>query len=108
MIDWSHIDELKQDMEDAFDEVVEAFLLEASDGVARLEAAVPAQTLAADLHFLRGAALNLGFAEFAALCGEGEAQANAGQAAQVDLAAIRASFEASRQALASGLRTRAA
>lgn len=108
MIDWSHIDELKQDMDDSFDEVVEAFLQEASEGLARLDATVPAETLAADLHFLRGAALNLGFADFAALCGEGEARAHAGQAAQVDLAAIRASFAASQQALTTGLRNRAA
>ncbi|WP_068298811.1 Hpt domain-containing protein [Pararhodobacter sp. CCB-MM2] len=103
MIDWSHVAELRSDMGEAFDEVVEVFLQEVEEGLARLDPAGPAEDLAADLHFLKGAALNLGFREFAALCAQSETQANNGEAAKVDLPAVRRSYENSRVAFIDGL-----
>ena len=108
MIDWSHVDELKQDMADAFDEIVEVFLEEVEDGVAKLEADASADNLASGLHFLKGAALNLGFTQFAELCSQGEVQANAGQDGQIDLDAVRACYRQSRQEFLTHLQGRAA
>ena len=71
MIDWSHVDELQEDMAEGFDEIVEVFLEEVEESLAKLDPSAGANSLAANLHFLKGAALNLGFADFAALCGAG-------------------------------------
>jgi HPt (histidine-containing phosphotransfer) domain-containing protein len=57
--------------------------------------------LEADLHFLKGSALNLGFRHLAALCGAGEKRAAVGAA--VDVAEVAESFAASRQAFVAGL-----
>jgi len=108
MINWAQVEELKRDMADAFDEIVEVFLQEVDEGVGKLDAASSSATLAADLHFLKGAALNLGFSDFAALCSVGEASANNGKADQVDLEALRACYRASREEFVAGLKKRAA
>lgn len=97
MIDWNRVAELRAEVgEDAFDEIIELFLEEVQEVARRLQGA-PAtdQTLAADLHFLKGSALNLGFSELAALCAAGEARASAGDAGGVDLAAVLACHQAS-------------
>ena len=108
MIDWEQVDELRTDMGDSFDEIVEVFLGEVEDALARLDPAVGAAGLAADLHFLKGAALNLGFRAFAKLCAEGEGKANAGIVAPGNLDAVRSSYRESREAFLTGLSRRAA
>jgi HPt (histidine-containing phosphotransfer) domain-containing protein len=108
MINWAQVDELKSDMADAFDEIVEVFLQEVDEGVDKLNGTKPVSTMAADLHFLKGAALNLGFADFAALCSVGEASANNGKSDQVDLDALRACYRKSRLEFVTGLKRRAA
>ena len=65
MIDWAQVDELRADMGDAFGEIVDVFLQEVADGIAQLDGCDDDATLAARLHFLKGAALNLGFRDFA-------------------------------------------
>ncbi len=59
--------------EDGFEEVVELFLRESEEVVARLGAQGPGAMSEADLHFLKGSALTLGFDELAALCRQSEA-----------------------------------
>lgn len=109
MIDWGRVDQLREEVgADAFGEVVEIFLEEVQEVVNRLEAAPDPDQLADDLHFLKGSALSLGFARFAALCQEGEAQAKARGAASVDLAPLLACFTASRAEFLDGLPGRAA
>lgn len=108
MINWAHVDELKAEMGEAFDEVVAMFLEEAGEVVARLENSAEPARYQADLHFLKGAALNLGFDRFAELCAEGEATAAAGQPEQVALPEITESYRASVRELEKGLATRAA
>jgi histidine phosphotransfer protein HptB len=106
MIDWPHVDGLREDLGDGFDELVEVFLDEVDSGIARLNpGATPAQ-MASDLHFLKGAALNLGFVHFAGLCGDGEDRA--GRGGGVDLAPILASLDASRVEFLRGLAERRA
>lgn len=108
MIDWSHVEELRRDMADTFDEIVEVFLDEVDESIGKLDPGASAADLAADLHFLKGAALNLGFAQFAALCSDGEESALKGEAADVDLARVRDCYRRSRQEFLTGLQNRAA
>ena len=108
MIDWSQIKELRAEMEDAFDEVVSLFLEEADDLMARVRQARASErrdpaALAADLHALKGAALNLGLRAFADACGEGERRAQSGDAENIDLDGIISCFTTSRTALLKGL-----
>ena len=67
-----------------------------------------AEAMAADLHFLKGAALNLGFSEFASLCASGEARANRGETAGIDPGRIRQAYTVSRHDFLDGLQRRAA
>jgi HPt (histidine-containing phosphotransfer) domain-containing protein len=84
MIDWSRIEELREEVgPEDFPEVAELFLEEAGSAVARLSGAgAGAERLGEDLHFLKGAALNLGFARVGELCAHGEERARAGLPAE--------------------------
>jgi len=104
MIDWEQVESLREDLGDGFDELVEVFLAEVDATTGSLDPAASADQMAAALHFLKGAALNLGFTAFAALCSEGELRAEAGQS--VDLAPVLASFMASRREFTEGLARR--
>jgi HPt (histidine-containing phosphotransfer) domain-containing protein len=110
MIDWTRVAELRDEVgDDAFEEVVELFLEEVQEVAERL--ATPPATadqLAADLHFLKGSALNLGFTDLAALCAAGEARAQSGDAARVDIGAVLACHEASCRAFLAALDRRPA
>lgn len=102
MIDWDRVRELRAEIgAEDFDEVVCLFLEEADEAIARLSPARGAKALAADLHYLKGASLNLGFATLSALCQEGERRANAGDLA-VDLEAVGQAYAACRAAFAAG------
>ncbi len=72
MIDWSRVTTLREEVgAEDFDEVVELFLEEVDDVVARLESGPAHDTLSEDLHFLKGSAMSLGFRQFSALCQAG-------------------------------------
>ena len=102
MIEWERVNDLQSEIgEDDFAEVVALFLEEADDVILRISAATGAKALEADLHFLKGAALNLGFTDFAALCQDGERRAAAGDVV-VDLGALCACYQASKDALQAG------
>lgn len=97
MINWERVEELRDEIgAEDFDEVVELFLDEVEEVIERLRAAPDLSTLEADLHFLKGSALNLGFETFSQLCQAGEAASAAGQAATVDVPAILGAFEESK------------
>ena len=72
------------------------FLDESDEVIARLSRENGALALEKDLHFLKGAALNLGFAQLAALCQDGERRAAAGSI-DVDLDSVRGAYTVSRQ-----------
>ena len=98
MIDWARLDELQQEVgADAFDEIVAVFLDEVDEVIDRLATSPAPANLHADLHFLKGSGLNLGFAEFAEQCRQGEDRATEGTA--IDLGPILTSYRASRAAL---------
>lgn len=96
MIDWLRMSELRDEIgQEGFDEVVDVFLEEAEEVVARLlHAPVPTQE---DLHFLKGSALNLGFVSVAQLCQDGERRLIAN--GRPDPQAIAAAFLAAREAV---------
>lgn len=77
------------------------FLEEADEVIGRIPKTVGAKALEADLHFLKGAALNLGFAKLAALCQDGERRAASGRT-DIDLAQVSTCYRASKKALAAG------
>lgn len=91
-----------------FNEVVAMFLEEVGEVITRLEAAPDQSSFATDLHFLKGAALNLGFSEFAARCELGEMLAGQGRAGEIDLGRILVSYHQSREAFVQGLNRSAA
>lgn len=92
MIDWDRINELKDEIgEEDFIEVGQLFLAEIEEKLADM--ATTGSQDAADFHYLRGSAANLGLTAFADLCSTAEATAKGGGAG--DLAPIRACFDSS-------------
>ncbi len=103
MIDWTRVNELRDEIgADDLDEVVAMFLEEADEVILRIAPGDLAKSLEADLHFLKGAALNLGFAQFAALCQDGERRAAGGETG-LDIAAVQKCYALSKAALAEGI-----
>lgn len=101
MIDWDRVRDLQTEIGEAdFAEVALLFLEEADDVIARLSCNHGATILEQDLHFLKGAALNLGFSQLANLCHEGERRAAEGLT-DVDLACVSAAYHVSRQSFLS-------
>ena len=107
MIDWDRIAELRDEIgAEDFDDVVTLFLDEVTEVVEALRAGGVRDQLECQLHFLKGSAMNLGFARFAAMCQAGEQDAAAGRADEVDVVAILACYDASRAAFLDGLKER--
>jgi len=99
-MDWSRIETLRDEIgAEDLPEVVGLFLDEAQETVARIAGGAEGRGLAADLHALKGTALNLGLTELAQLCLRGEAAVAAGQAGAIDRRAIAERFAASAAAL---------
>ncbi len=89
MIDWNHVDELEQQLgPGGLDEVLAIFLEETAPVIDGLRP--DADTLAADLHFIKGSAANMGFIRLMRHCEAGGAQVQAGE--PVDIAAIAECF----------------
>ena len=104
MIDWRRVAELRTEIGiDGFAEVAEMFLEEAEATVQTLVSGLAPDEVEGQLHFLKGSALNLGLCDLAAICQSSERKASAGYAADVDMAAVAAIYQASRQALLDGL-----
>lgn len=102
MIDWTRIQELREEIgPEDFSEVAEMFIAEVDETVRLLENHKSPDTLADDLHFLKGSALNLGFADLADACQSGETTARAGQPEQVNLPQVVAIYKSSREAFLS-------
>lgn len=98
MIDWQRVEELRDEIgAEDFDEVLELFLSEVDNAIETLAEAVGVVTTTGEqMHFLKGAGLNLGFAAMAELCQKGEKAATTGDAYAVSPDAVRACFEASK------------
>lgn len=107
MIDWARVTQLRDEIgADDFDEVAELFLLEVEDTLSRLDAARDdVGQMQELLHFLKGAALNLGFGQVAGLCGAGESNVSDGRL-RVDIAALKSLYAQSRAAFEDEYHTR--
>lgn len=110
MIDWSRVEELVEEIgAEDFGEVVELFLDEVESAIVAFEgAAGDPTTVEEQMHFLKGASLNLGFESLAQLCLKGERAASSGQVAVVAPAEVRQVFDASRTQFLEGLPARLA
>lgn len=97
MIDWGRVDELREEIgAEDFGEVVDLFLIEVEEVMDRLMAGPDLSKLRDEMHFLKGSSLNLGFRELARLCMEGERAAAKGEPEKVQVAAVIATFAASK------------
>ena len=86
MIDWERILELRDEVgAEDFGEVVELFLEEVEGVLDRLRVSPDLSSLEEDFHFLKGSALNLGFAAFGSLCLAAEKASAEGRAVTVDI-----------------------
>lgn len=104
MIDWARLNELRSEIgAEDLAEVAASFLDEADEVVGRLTNSGSAPELAAQLHFLKGSALNLGLKDFAALCQEGERRLAGTGTAPPDLARLVSVYEASKAAFRGAL-----
>ncbi|MDJ1009469.1 MAG: Hpt domain-containing protein [Paracoccaceae bacterium] len=109
MIDWDRVIELREEVgAEDFLEVAELFLSEVAEVLERLSGGVNVATLENDMHFLKGAALNLGFRDFSELCRQGEMRAAASDFGSVDIPAVMACFSASKDSFVAGLAQRMA
>ncbi|MCC5970193.1 MAG: Hpt domain-containing protein [Pararhodobacter sp.] len=108
MIDWAQVDEMKLEMGAGFKEVAVMFLDEVGEVISRIEAGPAPGTLGAELHFLKGAALNLGFSDFADLCERGEKLALQNREGDIDLANLLMCYRASREVFRAGVKLDAA
>ena len=91
MIDWARVSELKEEFgEDGFDEVLAIFTEETGPIIDRL-ATGRSHDPAADLHFVKGSADNMGMSQLTEMCRRGEEEIAAGTP-QV-LADIRSAYD---------------
>lgn len=96
MIDWTRVDELRNEFgDDDFDEIVEIFLSEVAELIEQLEADLHPADLSKKLHFLKGCSLNLGFQQVSEQCQVGETLAGNGAINDVDTAGLVALYKAS-------------
>ena len=104
MIDWNRVGELRDEIgAEDFGEVFELFLDEVHSVIEKLRHNPKRDDLESDLHFLKGRALNLGFATFAEKCGAGERRAATGRPDRVNLTAILDCFDLSLADFTDGL-----
>ena len=91
-MDWSRINELREEIgEEDLADVLALFLEEVDEKLGTLRFS-DAASLADDLHFVKSSALNIGFASLAGLSADMETAARAGSL-EADVAALRTCFE---------------
>ncbi len=100
MISWQRVNELRDEVgAEDFKEVVELFLEEVEEVIERLRNKPDPARLGEDFHFLKGCALNLGFAALCDLCHNAEKQPGV-----IDVAAIIIAYEKSKAEFTSDAR----
>ena len=99
MINTNRIQELKDEVgEDDLDEVIALFCEEVEEVLEILEA-TPPDKMAAQLHFLKGSALNIGLEAVSDLCRQEEQFLKSDPDRATDVAAIKSTYGQSKQAL---------
>ena len=93
MIDRARLEELREEVGNGdFAEVIELFCEELAETLDRMTQG-HSSSMADDLHFLKGSALNIGMSEVASLCAAGEAMIHNDGAASPDIVGIKTAFE---------------
>ncbi len=97
MINWTRVRELEDDIgAEDIGEVVEIFFDEVEEVINDLRRGNIGRDLEADMHFLKGSALNLGFDRLGRLCSDGEKLAANGQDKYVPVSQILSVYDASK------------
>ena len=97
MLNWNRIAELQSEIgAETFLEVVEIFLEEVEALIDPYRSGKQPENIAAEMHFLCGSAMNLGFDDFGNLCREVEHAVISNTQAPVDLSLICESYDASK------------
>lgn len=98
MIDWARVAELREEIgPEDFEEVLELFLTEVESAIDLLEGAHGNPIVTEEqMHFLKGASLNLGFSDLATLCQTGEKAAADGDAEAIPFGKVRETFTQSK------------
>ena len=93
MIDRARLEELREEVgNDDFAEVIELFCEEVAETLDRM-AQGHSSSMADDLHFLKGSALNIGMSEVASLCAAVEAMIRDNGAASPNIGGIKTAFD---------------
>ena len=98
MIDWERVLELRDEigLED-FQEIVDLFLTEVEHAIDEMRKGPENPTLRTEqMHFLKGAALNLGFRDLSQICQAGETAAAIGDLNAVTVGQISLMYNASK------------
>lgn len=102
MIDWERVTTLRSEIGASdFDEVAFLFLDEAEEVIARLSGGALKVPLVDEIHALKGSALNLGFAELAAMLQDKERRVARGE--PISTERIVVCYKASRAAFVEGI-----
>lgn len=100
MIDWTRVNDLKSEVgAEDFEEIVEIFLEEVGETLLANQGGMSPGSEEETMHFLKGSAMNIGFADLATLCADGELAAREGRTQDIDLGKVAACYEASKSAL---------
>lgn len=107
-IDWARVQELRSEIgPDCFDEIVTMFLQETDEVICRMRRQPGGRSLDSDLHFLKGSALNLGFADLAQACLNGQRSLSSDASADTVIQSVIDVYHASRAAFLNGLQASA-
>lgn len=97
MIDWTRVEMLREEVgAEEFSEVVDLFLNEVDAALQKMKIATSFETLEADMHFLKGCALSLGFQQMSELCQAGETASALGNQQAINLTDLFVCYERSR------------
>lgn len=99
MIDWKRVGELKDEVgEDAIMEIAEIFLEEMTEAIDPILQGNQPASIPDILHFVKGAALNVGFSDLAKVCENAEQNPGA-----LNTKTLVSTFSASKSAFLAGL-----
>lgn len=97
MIDWERVRILKEEVgPEDFDEVLDLFFSEVEGMIETLPENADPKSMADTLHFLKGAALNIGFDDMAQRCQNGEQMARDCSEGQMSYAEIISAYKGSK------------
>lgn len=109
MIEWPRVVELREEVGDeSLEEVVELFLEEVEGTLGALSPGMDRASIEEGAHFLKGAALNLGFARFAELCAEIEVASRTEDCAPASFEKLHVCYAASKAQFLAEFRDRIA